>query len=178
MFPSSTKREIRHFHVVVVKRRQRSVQKSCCFANIRVSLHEGGGPQVGEVTCGRLPHLTCKHDHIKMSDYMGRRVTPPKRVTSPTWGPQPPCKQAVNLLGYCRSRCCRDLTIRQRRRQWNRRWKIDFASFQSIRDYPRSPSNLKERIYFGAEERGPHPNSDRDGRNLSPCRSRPQKKKT
>ena len=25
---------------------------------------EGGGPQVGEVTCGPLPHLTCKRDHI------------------------------------------------------------------------------------------------------------------
>ena len=27
MFPSSTKREIRHFHVVVVQRRQKNVQK-------------------------------------------------------------------------------------------------------------------------------------------------------
>ena len=27
---------------------------------------------------------------------MERRVTPPKRVTSPTWGPPPPCKQALN----------------------------------------------------------------------------------
>ena len=26
---------------------------------------------------------------------MDRRVTPPKRVTSPTWGPPPPCKQAL-----------------------------------------------------------------------------------
>ena len=25
---------------------------------------EGGGPQVGEVTCGPLPHLICKRDHI------------------------------------------------------------------------------------------------------------------
>ena len=37
MFTFSTKREIRHFHVVVVQRRQRNVQKSvmhvqsCCF---------------------------------------------------------------------------------------------------------------------------------------------------
>ena len=30
-----------------------------------------------------------------MTEYMDRRVTPPKRVTSPTWGPQPPCKQAL-----------------------------------------------------------------------------------
>ena len=29
-----------------------------------------------------------------MRDCMDRRVTPPKRVTSPTWGPLPPCKQA------------------------------------------------------------------------------------
>ena len=27
---------------------------------------------------------------------MDRRVTQPKRVTSPTWGPSPPCKQAPN----------------------------------------------------------------------------------
>ena len=28
---------------------------------------------------------------------MDRRVTQPKRVTSPTWGPPPPCKQALNF---------------------------------------------------------------------------------
>ena len=44
VFPSSTKREIRHFHFVVVQRRQRSVQKnvmhvqSCCFANLNLLL--------------------------------------------------------------------------------------------------------------------------------------------
>ena len=27
---------------------------------------------------------------------MDRRVTPPKQVTSPTWGPPPQCKQALN----------------------------------------------------------------------------------
>ena len=32
-----------------------------------------------------------------MRDYMDRRVTPPKRVTSPTWGSPPPCKQALSL---------------------------------------------------------------------------------
>ena len=31
---------------------------------------------------------------------MDRRVTPPNRVTSPTWGPPPPCKQALRHL-YC-----------------------------------------------------------------------------
>ena len=39
VFPSSTKREIRHFHVVFVQRRLRNVQKSvqsCCFANLNL----------------------------------------------------------------------------------------------------------------------------------------------
>ena len=35
------------------------------------------------------PHLSCKRDQIKMRNYMDRWVTPPKRVTSPTWGPPP-----------------------------------------------------------------------------------------
>ena len=44
VFPSSTKREIRQFHVVVVQRRQRNVQKSvmhvqsCCFACLNLLL--------------------------------------------------------------------------------------------------------------------------------------------
>ena len=32
-----------------------------------------------------------------MRDYMDRRYTPPKRVTSPTWGPPPPYRQALTL---------------------------------------------------------------------------------
>ena len=52
-----------------------------------------GGVQVGEVTCGGSPHLTCKRDQIKIRDYMD------KRVTSPTWGSPPivpPCKQVLS----------------------------------------------------------------------------------
>ena len=30
---------------------------------------EVGGPQVGEVKYGGLPHLSCKRDQIKMGDY-------------------------------------------------------------------------------------------------------------
>ena len=45
---------------------------------------------------GGSPHLSCKRDQIKMTYYMDRRVSPPKRVTSPTWGPPRPCKQALN----------------------------------------------------------------------------------
>ena len=46
---------------------------------------------------GESPHLSCKRDQIKMRYYMDRRFTPPKRVTSPTWGSPPPCKQALSL---------------------------------------------------------------------------------
>ena len=44
VFPSSTKREFRHLHVMAVQRRQRNVQKSvmhaqsCCFANLNLLL--------------------------------------------------------------------------------------------------------------------------------------------
>ena len=64
---------------------------------LRASLLGGGVPQVGEVTRGGSPHLSCKPDQIKMTDYMDRRVAsglpqgclrvaPAKRVTSPTLG--------------------------------------------------------------------------------------------
>ena len=71
--------------------------QSCCFANLRACLDEGGGPQLAKVTCGGLPQLTCKRDHIKIRDYMEGWIIPPKRVTSPIWGPPPPCKQALRL---------------------------------------------------------------------------------
>ena len=45
---------------------------------------------------GGSTHLSCKRDQMDMRDYMDRRVTPSKRVTSPTWGPPPPCKQALS----------------------------------------------------------------------------------
>ena len=57
---------------------------------------EVGGPQKGVVTCGGSPYLSYKRDQMKMRDYMDKRVTPPKRVTSATWGRQPPCKQALS----------------------------------------------------------------------------------
>ena len=44
------------------------------------------------------PTYRVKHDQIKMIDYMDRRVTPPKRVTSPTRGLSPSCKQALWLV--------------------------------------------------------------------------------
>ena len=64
MFLSSKKREIRHFHVVVVQRRQRNVQKSVmhvqsCVLLIQGLGHGGGGPQVLGVTrFGRVNRLS------------------------------------------------------------------------------------------------------------------------
>ena len=52
-------------------------------------LQGSGGLQIGEVTYGGSPHLSCKRDQIKMRDYVDRRVT------SPTWGSPPTCKQAL-----------------------------------------------------------------------------------
>ena len=46
---------------------------------------------------GGSPHLSCKRDQNKIRNYMDRRVTPPRRVTSPTWGSPPPCTQALSL---------------------------------------------------------------------------------
>ena len=60
--------------------------------SLRACLHGGGGQQVDEVTFGGSLHLSCKRDQIKMRDYMDRRVT------SPTWGPPPPCKQALRSV--------------------------------------------------------------------------------
>ena len=66
------------------------------FQNIWIRLHDldvalrvcftsgGGGPLIGEVTCGGSPHLSCKRDQIKI-----------EIITSPTWGPAPLCKQAL-----------------------------------------------------------------------------------
>ena len=68
---------------------------------LRPCLLGGGGPQVGEVNYGGSPHLLCKRDEIKMRDYMDKRVTPRKLVTSPTWGPPPPCKQALRVTVAC-----------------------------------------------------------------------------
>ena len=63
----------------------------------------GGGPQIGEVThLGGVTHLStwsfiliwsCLNDSWgdHMRDYMDRWIT------SPSWGPPPPCKQALRI---------------------------------------------------------------------------------
>ena len=35
---------------------------------------------------------------------MDRQVTPPKRVTSPSWDPSPPCKQALSRVKAVKAR--------------------------------------------------------------------------
>ena len=66
MFPSSTKREIRHFHVVFVQRRLRNVQKSLmrvksyCFANLNLLMF-------CHSLCRRCPRcLSSLQDNVKM----------------------------------------------------------------------------------------------------------------
>ena len=39
---------------------------------LRTCLHGSGGPQIGDVTCGGSPHLSCKCDQIIMRDYMDK----------------------------------------------------------------------------------------------------------
>ena len=47
---------------------------------------------------GGSPHLSCKCDQNKIRNYMNRRVT------SPTWGPPPPCKQALNCCSFLKTK--------------------------------------------------------------------------
>ena len=86
------------------------------FLYFTACLHGDGGPQVGEVTrFGGVTRLSIQSliliwsrlhdrwgDHMR-DDYMERRVTPPKRVTSPTWRSPPSCKQAPSLHSTTRN---------------------------------------------------------------------------
>ena len=65
-----------------------------CFVRLRAYLHEGGRPQVGEVKCVKLPHLTCKRDHIKMRLF-GQVGYPTSAGYLTSLGTPPPCKQAL-----------------------------------------------------------------------------------
>ena len=121
-------------------------------------LHRGGESQIGEVTCGGSPYLWCKRDEIKMRDYMDRRVIPPKRVTSLTWGPPPPCKQALRC-GLARS-----ARIMGKRQKHNHKERLNVISFH----FP--PCNLVPRVIspasFSRQEREPW---ERDCLPMTPC---------
>ena len=73
-FPSSLPRASRLFRLawLACSRVPQSSLLACLFG--------GGGPQLGEATCGGSPHLSCKHDQIKMRDYVDRRVTHQSRL--------------------------------------------------------------------------------------------------
>ena len=116
--------------------------------SLRACLHRGGGLQ----TCGGSPHLSCKRDQIDMRDCMDRWVTPPKRVTSPTWGPPPPCKQALKS---------KEVRWQRLPRRWSclyRVWKEGFLNphFHSL--FTRNPASRLlsslSRISFSFQ---PHP---------------------
>ena len=51
---------------------------------------------------GDVPHCTCERDQEIKIDCMERLVTPSRRGTSPSWGPPPPCEQALskNKVSY------------------------------------------------------------------------------
>ena len=70
-----------------LKRIEINLKVSC----LRACLHGGGGPQIGEVTCGGSPHLSCQRDQINRRDYVDRR---PGYLTY--LGFPPPCKQALS----------------------------------------------------------------------------------
>ena len=51
----------------------------------------------------------------------------------------------------------RDLTIQQRRRQWKRRWKIDFASFKTTSRLSQVTQSLEKREFLLELKRGAVP---------------------
>ena len=55
---------------------------------------------LGDATRGGSPHPLCKHDKILMI----MRSDMDRRVTSPTWDPPPPCKQALEAIVCCAPR--------------------------------------------------------------------------
>ena len=67
---------------------------------------------------------------------MDRRVIPPKRVTSLTWGPPPPCKQALRcgLAGSAR--------IMGKRQKHNHKERLNVISFPFSSMQPRSQGYL------------------------------------
>ena len=69
-----------------------------CLTSLRACLHGGGGPQVGEVTrSGGFTRLSIQ-SLILMWSHLHVRWGNPRHVTSPTWGPQPSCKQALSAV--------------------------------------------------------------------------------
>ena len=61
---------------------------------------------------GGVPHLSFERDQEKKRDCMERLATPPRRGTSPSRGPPPPCEQSLNYPSNITSqKYARRLTI-------------------------------------------------------------------
>ena len=129
MFTSSTKREIRHFHVVVVQRRQRNVQKSmmhvqsCCPPppckgiqdSLRFWIQRSGlrilrsfSVKLGfriPIVCG-IPDSYSYFSDSKAQDsgFYEEKFPRFRNPNSLTWGD---CFTNLNRLLFCRSRCLR-----------------------------------------------------------------------
>ena len=67
-----------------------------------------------------------------IGDYMDRRVIPPKRVTSLTWGPPPSCKQTL------RCGLSRGARIMGKRQKHNHKERLNVISFPLSSMQPRS----------------------------------------
>ena len=61
-----------------------------CILNVLLNLQ----PLWGDLT-GVAGHPNYHVKVVKLKYYVDGRVTSPKRVTSPTWGPPPPCTRAL-----------------------------------------------------------------------------------
>ena len=66
--------------------------------HLKACLHGGGGPQVGEVTrFGGVTHPAVHIiSHFNFITFLYDSWGDPPQVISPTWGPPPPCKQALS----------------------------------------------------------------------------------
>ena len=103
VFPSSTKREITHFHVLVVQRRQRNVQKSvmhvqsCCFVNLNLLLvctWRHGGHVGGQEQKHFSPLGTKLYFHVNSSRKYSFVLTPDMAALSRG------CKPRIALLPF------------------------------------------------------------------------------
>ena len=100
---------------------------------------------------GGSPHLSCKCDQNKRRNYIDRRVTPPWRVTSPTWGPPPSCKQALkNVLLVCQEeRRASDTVLFTSENNDIANQSVDTSFFTSEKIvWPITTSSLARRDYF------------------------------
>ena len=91
------------------------------IGSLTACLHEGGGPQIGEVTrLGGVTRLSIESLILMWSRLHDRWGKPP-HVTSPTWDPPPSCKQALrNDDGKSNENCKKALGLKQQNNNFAR----------------------------------------------------------